>query len=460
MTQNPNAQTIAAAVYLLLPPGEHRAIFPTAPPISDKDDAIRRVKAGALSDNQRLAVFSYLYLYSRLQKLDINALKPAQSALSLPNGVYINLESVINQQRVDYIRKLFKGKGRGPAEVFSEPDPFIVKMIEDVVSTDIPLEKKKLKGLKASEYEHEGDRSGMELLKSQTDLGALVKKFNEYAHEKMAIVRLTGSNYQVTEKNLPHVHNALKQVCNVLDLQKVPPLYIEPGGINAYTIGTKTPIISINSGCLSLLTHDELLYILGHEVGHIKSGHFQYHSMAGYLLSGGETIASFLTLGLSKLFTPALKAPMYAWYRKSELTCDRAGLLACQNPEAAFTFFTKLAGYPLKYYSGIDPQDIIVQARAFEDLDKESFNQFAKFATIFDESHPWTIMRAKELDRWIVSGRYKALLNQKAMTGGGYGGGAENKNPNINISFNKGGSGAADGKTTATPTIRRVSFDK
>ena len=417
MTENsPITQTIAAAVYLVVGPEEHKKIFADNPALhfTSGDDAHGHINSSALTENQRTALFAYLYLYSKLQKLGPDALNLAQKALSIPKGIFVNLKSIISQQRIDYIHKLFKAKQRGFAEIFIEPDGFLTKMIEDVSYAEVPSEKKKLKGLKTSDYEHDGDRDGIELVKSQSTFGDLVKKYNEYAYEKMEIVRLTGSNYQVTEANLPHLHNALKEVCKVLDLHKVPPLYIESGGINAYTIGTKTPVICLGSGCLSLLTHDELLYILGHEVGHIKSGHFQYHTMAAALVGGASAIASIVTFGLSDLLTPALEIPMMAWYRKSELTADRAGLLACQNPEAAFTLLTKLAGYPLRYYSSINTKDILAQARAFEDLDSDSFNQFAKFYNIFESGHPWTIMRAKELDRWIESGRYRAVVNQRA----------------------------------------------
>jgi len=416
-----STQIIAAAVYLIVEPQEHKKIFADSPDLQfrDKEDAQRHIKASALTQNQRVALFAYLYLYSKLQRLSLDALAHAQRALSIPNGAFLNLESVVSGQRIDYIHRLFKGKNRSHSEIFTEPDGFIVKMIDDIASAEIPEEKKRLKGLKSDEYEHGADKSGIETMKSLPGFGAAIKKYNEFAYEKTKIIELTGSNYLVTETNLPHVFSALKEVCKVLDIHRQPPLYIEQGGINAYTLGTKTPIVCLMSGCLSLLNHDELLFILGHEAGHIKSGHYQYHSMASFLALGGELLGQ-LTMGLGGLAAKAIEGPLMAWYRKSELTADRAGLLACQNPEAAFTFFTKLAGYPLKYYGCINTRDILSQARAFEEMDADSFNQFAKFLKIYDSSHPWTIMRAKELDRWVESGKYRAILNNRALSHASY----------------------------------------
>jgi len=446
-----NTQTIAAALYLIVEPHEHKKIFADNPELhfKDKDDAQRHIKSSALTENQRVALFAYLYLYSRLQKLGSDALAHAQKALSVPKGAFVNLEAVITQPRIDYIHKLFKDKHRDHSEIFTEPDGFILKMIDDVASTEIPEEKRKLKGLKSEEYEHEEDKSGLEAMKSMQGFATIVKNYNEFAVEKTRTVELTGSNYLVTESNLPHVFNAVKEACKTLDIHKQPPLYIAQGDINAFTVGTRTPILCLMSGCLSLLSHDELLFVIGHELGHIKSGHFQYHSMAGFLAMGGELLGHF-TLGLGNLAAKAIEGPLMAWFRKSELTADRAGLLSCQNPEAAFTCLTKMAGYPLRYYSSINPKDILAQARAFEDLDGDTFNQFVKFFKIFDSSHPWTIMRAKELDRWIESGKYRAILNNKAVAQTSYadsGGG----NSDVVVNFKTDSSTAAHSSAHKPP---------
>jgi Zn-dependent protease with chaperone function len=436
--ESSSTNNIAAAVYLMVEPEAYSRIFSGDghPRFQSKEEAQNVLKANSsLTDNQRVALFSYFYLYSKLQKLEASTLAHAQKVLTIPNGVIANLEAVITQKRISYISKLYQDSQKSFTDIFINPEDFISKMIEDVAALQIKEEKKRLKGLKAADYEHEGDKKGMESVKDQKAFSSAVKLFNEFAGEKMETIRLTGSNFLVTEDNLPHVHNALKEVCRVLDLHKLPLLYIENGGINARTVGTKNPIICLYSGCLSLLTHDELLFLIGHEVGHIKSGHYLYHSMAEYLASGGELIGNF-TLGLGDLLMIPFKSALFNWYRNSELSADRAGLLACQNPEAAFTFFTKVSGYPLKHYASINPRDILEQARKFEDLDSDTSNKIAKFISSFGASHPWTIMRAKKLDEWAESDRgYKAVLNRIAISNSSYAdcGGS---NTGISIKFN------------------------
>ena len=415
-------RSVAAAAYLILEPEDYEKVFPenTGHKFHKKEDAHHLLKNSAsLSKKQRIAVFAYLYLYTRLQNKDVSVLQPVRHALAISKGILMNLELNISTRHIDYIHSLYQRRNRSFVEMFIEPDDFIMQIIEDVVLTEVPEEKKKLGGLKTSEYEHEAEKAGLEELKSQKTLSEVVKLFNDYAFERMEIVRLTGSGFLVTETNLPFVYGSLQEVCKVLNIHKMPQLYLTNGGIGAHTIGTKNPIICLNSGCLSLLTYDELLFVLGHEAGHIKSDHFLYHSMAQHLGSIANLAGTF-TLGLSSLVTMPLQLALLAWYRNSELTADRAGLLACQNPDAAYSLFTKLSGYPLKYYHSINTKDILNQARAFEDLDRESYNKFAKTYSIMDSSHPWTIMRAKELDKWVASGRYTGLLNQKAIIGSTY----------------------------------------
>jgi len=422
--------SIAAALYLVLDTKDYAKVFTESAGhnFHNREDAQRLLKnSEILSEYQRSAIFAYLYLYVRLQNKDIGALQPVRNVLAIPKGILKNLDLTINSERIDYIRALFGKRKREFVELFVEPDDFIVKIIEDAVSAETPEEKKKLSGLQSSEYEHESEKAALEELKSQKTLSGLVKWFNDYAYEKMEIVRLTGSGFLVTATNLPYVYGALQEVCRVLSIHKAPQLYLTSGGIGAYTVGTKTPIICLSSGSLSLLTYDELLFVLGHEAGHIKSGHFLYHSMANHLAVIGE-MAGNMTMGIGSFLTKPLELALLAWYRKSELTADRAGLLACQNPEAAYSLFTKLSGYPLKYYRSINPKDILSQARTFEDLDSESYNKFAKFFNLMYASHPWTIMRAKELDKWVESGRYRGLINQKAILGTTYadcGGGSD-----------------------------------
>jgi Zn-dependent protease with chaperone function len=90
----------------------------------------------------------------------------------------------------------------------------------------------------------------------------------------------------------------------------------------------------------------------------------------------------------------------------SEFTADRAGLLCCQNKDAAIRAFMKMAGMPIKEFNNMNYQTFIQQATEFKQLDYDAMSKVIKFISIADNSHPWTVMRAAELLNWINSGEF------------------------------------------------------
>ena len=115
---------------------------------------------------------------------------------------------------------------------------------------------------------------------------------------------------------------------------------------------------------------------------------------------------------MTGLVTTGLQVALLNWQRKSEFSADRAGLLACQNLDAASTAMMKIAGVPPKYYKLIDPDDFHAQAKEFEDLDTDNLDKIAKAVSVMFANHPWTVMRARELYKWIDSGEYNKIISK------------------------------------------------
>src|SRR5260370_28397224 len=83
------------------------------------------------------------------------------------------------------------------------------------------------------------------------------------------------------------------------------------------------------------------------------------------------------------------------WFRKSELSCDRAGLLACQDVDAARRALMKLAGGP--HLSELNPDAFRDQAHedeAVPDLRDSILNVLQLQGT----THPHAVERFRELD--------------------------------------------------------------
>ncbi len=365
---------------------------------------------GSIPENQAALLYHTCYLYTKLSGLPGSAAEAVRLKLGLPESAFMNSLRVIGKKRVDFIREDLKNSGKSFAAVFMENEKYIDDMLTEAVTEERTADRKIMKNLSSTEYEHPTDRSYLNTLNTNKVIEKLVKLYSEYNFERILLVQYTGSGILVTEKNIPYLYNALRTVCRILDVEEVPPLYVVSGALNACTIGSSKPIIVISGICLSLFSYDELLFILGHEVGHIKSQHVLYHSIGNFIPYIAGVIGN-LTLGIGEIAVRGVLLLLYQWYRMSEITADRAGLLACQNIEAGISVMAKLSGYPPSHYDEIDTDLFLDQAVEFENFDKNIFDKLMKLFSVLYKSHPWTVMRAKELRSWYDNGGYSEIYS-------------------------------------------------
>ncbi len=365
-----------------------------------------------VTENQGILIYAYCYLYLKLTMQDTTVLNTIKNAFGLPKYTFISCGNIITRKRIDYILEDFSKNGKSAHDIFKDNDSYITKMLEKVVFQPRYSDKKKLSNLLSSEYEHPTDRKYLDNLNTNKAFEKIVKLFFEYGLERILTVQYTGSNIKVTEKNIPYLYNAVKTVCETLDVD-IPPVYVSSGPLNACTIGANEPIVVISNACLSLLSYDELLFIIGHEIGHIKSQHVMYHTIGNILPYIAQMIGN-VTLGIGEIALKGVVLLLYNWYRMSEYTADRAGLLACQNIDAAVSVMAKLSGFPPSCYDDLDNSDFLDQAVDFENIvDNGIYEKLVKLLSELKKSHPWTVLRAKELRSWYDVGEYDKIMNVK-----------------------------------------------
>lgn len=270
--------------------------------------------------------------------------------------------------------------------------------------------KNTLFGLDAKSYEHEFDKAALKAMRVLPGFDSVVNFFLNWTYIKWHVIELQGSNFLVTRESCPELYDLVHDVADTLDVRPLPRFYTQWGyDINGYTTGYKEDTLLVfNSGTVDLLEEDELRYVIGHEMGHVKSGHVLYHTM-GELFN--KAIGQIPIV--SSMSTPIYYALLY-WIRMSEFTADRAGLLACQNIDAAISALIKMSGLPIKYFEKMDRDAFIKQANEF----KESFggltDKTIKTITIAGSTHPWMVLRAAELISWYESDDYKKLVDGKS----------------------------------------------
>ncbi len=264
-----------------------------------------------------------------------------------------------------------------------------------------------LTGISSRAWEHPADRGALVALRKLKGFDTVLKAFSGLINERKVRLDYLGSGIRVDDRQFAGVHRLLGEVGRVLDVDELPEVYVVNYPItNAMTIGMDKPIIVLNSSLFDLLDGEELRFILAHELGHALSGHAVYRTLLLRLMELGG-IWSAIPGGVLGL--RVIKAALYEWSRKSELSADRAGLLATQDPATAFRVHMKLASG-----SGdlgeLDQTSFFAQGQEYLDS-ADVRDSVLKLVLIERTTHPYAVVRAAELRNWVDAGEYTQILS-------------------------------------------------
>lgn len=269
------------------------------------------------------------------------------------------------------------------------------------------LLKTPLLGLRADHFRHPLDLQATENLKQLSGLDMVIRNLLGPLAEQVFYLDNIASSVLVNEKQLPDFHKLLLEACKVLDLEP-PQLYIrQHPAPNAYTFAMrgKKPFIVVHTSLIDLLTPEEIQAVIAHELGHLKCDHGVYLTLANILIQ----LASLG--GLAQ----GLQAQLMEWVRCAEFTCDRAALLATQNPRVVASVLMKLSGGSPKLSEQLNLDAFLEQARAYDDISNDQLGAMLKQAMTEQLTHPVPVLRAREIDRWSGSQEYQALLQSRPV---------------------------------------------
>jgi hypothetical protein len=136
----------------------------------------------------------------------------------------------------------------------------------------------------------------------------------------------------------------------------------------------------------------------------VLSGHSVYRTMLFHLVALATRLSfiPFAWIGFK-----AVIWGLEEWFRKSELSCDRAGLLAAQDEAAGRRTLMKLAGGA--QLSELSHDAFHQQAREYDAV-PDVREGLLKLLQLRGTTHPFAVVRFAELDRWASDGEYRGIL--------------------------------------------------
>lgn len=273
-----------------------------------------------------------------------------------------------------------------------------------------PKARRRFPGLDPTVLQHPYDRAALNALQKVPGLDVIVRKFIELFPERVAYIQNVAQTVRVTRSQCPQLYVQLREACAILDMRE-PELYVAQNPLpNAWTSGHVRPYIILTSGLLDLMNEEEVMAVIAHELGHIKSGHVLYRTMAlGITLV--LTLIGDLTLGVGRLVGRSLEAALLEWYRMSEFTGDRAALLVVQDAQVMLSLMMKFAGGTLFQRNQLDADEFLKQAELYEAVDANLLDRIYKMLLVAPVTHPLTIVRAREIMNWSENQEYKDILD-------------------------------------------------
>ena len=270
----------------------------------------------------------------------------------------------------------------------------------------LPVETFKLNDISPRAYQHPADRAATAALRRVPYLDKVVRQLIALGYERALRAVSLGGAVRLGERQLPGVWVLHREVFHVLDLDDaVPDLYLTQFPLaNAYTIGSKKPIVLLNSELLHLLDDSGRRAVLAHEAAHVHSDHVLYQTALLILVRLGTSRLPTLA-GLPLL---AIRLALLEWFRAAELSCDRAAALVTRDTTAVCRSLMVLT-------AGAAADDLSLDAFMAQAADYEEGGQgvdrITKLVNDMNLTHPMPVRRARELIDWMRSGEYDRIVD-------------------------------------------------
>lgn len=262
------------------------------------------------------------------------------------------------------------------------------------------------------DFVHPADAAALRQLENLPAFPMLTKKAMEYGLEMIQRINNLSYCIKLTENQMPEIYSRLVSVCGKMGMP-VPELYMDTTDVlNAYTTGDTRPCIVLTEKLMNEFTGEEIEAVIAHECGHILCHHVLYSTLADFLLMGTDELVNSLGVfgTLSSTAIIPLKFAMMAWSRASELSADRAASVAA-SPQVLIRVMALLQ-YPKRIVDRMNLEQWASQAQELEQLQQGSkWNDFLQKFNRLEDSHPYNVVRAYEISKWIASDQYRKIMN-------------------------------------------------
>jgi Zn-dependent protease with chaperone function len=228
----------------------------------------------------------------------------------------------------------------------------------------------------------------------------------------------TFNSIPATERQYARIHELGLIAARRLGAAGMPSIYVElDRGYQTATYGSDTDaFVNIGSFLPRFFNDRELLFIIGHEIGHLVSQHAMWTTVSMFLVGQqrqnimSEGVMGFLSNPL-KVLESGVETAITNWMRIADFAADRAALLAAGGFDVAKRALFLLH---LKSRRELDEMDI----DAWIDDVKSEDLAVSKVSQMLTSATPYLRVRLTELKNFMQTPQYETLW-QKVETKSG-----------------------------------------
>jgi predicted Zn finger-like uncharacterized protein len=225
-------------------------------------------------------------------------------------------------------------------------------------------------------------------------------------------IESTFNGIRLGPRQLPDVWKQGVLAARILGLPRMPDVYVSGDSQwVTYTFGSDTSaFIVLGTAVLTNFQNDEILFVLAREMGHCAAGHALWKTATRFI-SGSAGPHGLLSNGVWSAIHPAqliqgtVELPLLAWARQSEITADRAGLLAVGDVALARRVLLAWSIHSARLLKQVNIEEWMKQEEASDD-------QITRLSEMTTSSSMYTTRRLRllgqsasepELMRWSRS---------------------------------------------------------
>jgi Zn-dependent protease with chaperone function len=228
-----------------------------------------------------------------------------------------------------------------------------------------------------------------------------VRKLIELGYERALRQSALGASVRLSEDQLGDVYREHAIAYATLDMDEVPDLYLtQYASPNAMAIGSRRPIVVVQSELVRLLDAPQRRAVFAHEAAHILSDHQLYRTALDILVLLTRTARLPLPLA-------PVRSALMEWGRAAELSADRAAAIVTRDPLVVCRTLMSLTAGAM-----VDQLDLDLFMRQGLDYKEKGtgLERLTRLTLDLGLTHPMPVKRTHELMAWVRSGEFDRIV--------------------------------------------------